>query len=107
MNTESAFSNLTLFDIDGTLLRSVSGRSAADHSATKTPAANHQAAGTQAASHPAAFSEGFRKVYGVDTDIEVIKHSGMTDQQVIIEVLKKNGLQESEILPKLDRKSVV
>jgi len=76
MKPQPAFSKLTLFDVDGTLLRTATG-------------------------HPAAFVEGFRQVYGVDTHIDVIKHNGMTDQQVITEVLKKNGLDESEILPKL------
>ena len=59
---------LLLFDIDGTLISSVSS------------------------SHKKAFSEGFRTVYGIDADIGIINHHGMTDQQIIIEVMKKKGL---------------
>jgi phosphoglycolate phosphatase-like HAD superfamily hydrolase len=51
--------------------------------------------------HHKAFSEAFKKVYGVDTSIEIINHHGMTDQQIIIEVLKKNGLRAKEIKPKI------
>ena len=44
--------------------------------------------------HHKAFSEAFKKVYGIDASIKIINHHGMTDQQIIIEVLKKNGLSE-------------
>lgn len=52
-------------------------------------------------SHRAAFSHAFKKVYGVETNIDVINPHGMTDQQVIIEVLKKNDLDEATIKSKL------
>ncbi len=77
MNTNTCFSRLTLFDIDGTLIRSSTG-------------------------HDEAFSEGFRTVYDIDTGIKVIKHSGMTDQQIIFEVLRYHGLSDEEIMPKID-----
>jgi phosphoglycolate phosphatase-like HAD superfamily hydrolase len=67
---------LVLFDIDKTLIQG-------------------------AKSHRVAFSEAFKKVYGVDTAIDVINHAGMTDQQIIIEVLKKNGLKEEVIKSKI------
>ncbi len=67
---------LALFDIDGTLTK-----------------------GTKA--HREAFSRAFKKVYGVDTRVDIINAYGMTDQQIIIDVLKKNGLKESDIRPKL------
>jgi len=67
---------LILFDIDKTLIKSSTG-------------------------HSAAFSEGFKEVYDVDSTIDIINHHGMTDQQIIIEVLKKEGLEESEIYPKI------
>lgn len=51
--------------------------------------------------HHKAFSEAFKKIYGVETSIEVINHHGMTDQQIIIEVLKKSGLNEQEIKSKI------
>ena len=39
-------------------------------------------------------------VYGVDATTELIVTHGMTDQQ-IIEILKKKGLSDSQILPKI------
>lgn len=53
--------------------------------------------------HETAFSVAFKVVYGVDTDINTINHPGMTDKQIIIEVLKKKGLKEDFILSKLDQ----
>jgi len=47
--------------------------------------------------HKEAFSEAFKIVYNIDTTIDIIEHSGMSDQQVIIEVLKKNGLDKQKI----------
>ena len=44
-----------------------------------------------------AFSKGFREVYDIDSTIDIIDYCGMTDQQIIVEVLKKKGLTESEI----------
>jgi phosphoglycolate phosphatase len=67
-------SKLVLFDIDKTLIKSSSAWR---------------------------FSEAFKKVYGVDTNISIINHHGMTDQQIIIEVLKKNGIDEKIIVSKL------
>ncbi|MBI2128686.1 HAD hydrolase-like protein [Candidatus Woesearchaeota archaeon] len=63
---------LVLFDIDETLLDISRG-------------------------HISAFSEAFKKVYGIETSINIIRHPGMTDQQIILEVLKKNGLDKSTI----------
>lgn len=51
--------------------------------------------------HNKAFSAAFKKVYGIDTSIEIFSHHGMTDQQIIIEALKKNGLDEQEIKSKI------
>ncbi len=68
---------LVLFDIDRTLIKSSKG-------------------------HRVVFSEAFKKVYGIETNIDIINHSGMTDQQIIIKVLKKNGLDEREINLKLE-----
>ncbi len=67
---------LVLFDIDKTLIKSSRG-------------------------HRGAFSEAFKTVYGVDSTIDVISYHGMTDQQIIVEVLKKNGLDEQKIKSKL------
>ncbi|MDI6603293.1 MAG: HAD family hydrolase [Patescibacteria group bacterium] len=56
---------------------------------------------TSSKAHHKAFSEAFLKVYGVDTTIDIINSHGMTEQQIIIEVLKKNGLDEQTIKSKL------
>lgn len=68
---------LALFDIDKTLIKSSTG-------------------------HKNSFSIAFKQVYNVETTIDVIQHSGMTDQQIIYEVLKLNGLNEDEIKAKID-----
>lgn len=68
---------LVLFDIDKTLLKSSVGRKKI-------------------------FSSAFKEVYGIDTTIDIIQYSGMTDQQIIFETLKINGLKEEEIKSKLD-----
>ena len=52
--------------------------------------------------HSLAFSKAFQDIYDVDTNIDIINHQGMTDQQIIIKVLGKNGLSESEIKSKID-----
>ena len=68
---------LVLFDIDKTLIDGFQG-------------------------HGKAFSEGFRKVYHVDTTVNTINCQGMTEQQVIIEVLKSKGFSEKEIMSKIE-----
>ncbi len=67
---------LVLFDVDRTLI----GRSQCHHDA---------------------FSYAFKKVYGVDVDIRIINYGGMTDPAIAIEVLKKIGLKENIICPKI------
>lgn len=47
--------------------------------------------------HLKAFFAALREVYGVDTHPNVITHHGMTDQQIIREVLKTKGIGEPEI----------
>jgi phosphoglycolate phosphatase-like HAD superfamily hydrolase len=48
-----------------------------------------------------AFPEAFKRVYGIDTNVDIINRQGMTDQQIIIEILKKNGLNKKTIHSKL------
>jgi len=67
---------LVLFDVDRTLI----GRSQCHHDA---------------------FSYSFKKIYNVDVDIRIINYGGMTDPAIAIEVLKKIGLKENTICPKL------
>ncbi len=67
---------LALFDIDKTLLKVLKA-------------------------HYKAFSVAFKEVYGIDADINDIRHDGMTDQQIIIEILKHEGLDEGQIMPKM------
>jgi len=68
---------LLLFDIDRTLLKNAKG-------------------------HRDAFTHAFKEVYNVNTTIDIITPHGMTDQQIIIEVLKKNKLDEKEIKSKIN-----
>lgn len=68
---------LVLFDIDNTLIEGSRG-------------------------HKIAFSGALKKIYGVDANIDIINYYGMTDQQIIIEVLKKHGLDEQMIKSKLE-----
>lgn len=68
---------LVLFDIDGTIM-----------AWTKV--------------HHDSFSEAFKKVYGVDTNTSIVTGAGMTEQQLITEVLEKNGLSEDVIKSKMN-----
>jgi phosphoglycolate phosphatase len=47
--------------------------------------------------HLKAFFISLKSVYGVEAEANVIKHHGMTDQQIIREVLKVKGLDEKTI----------
>ncbi|MBU1200880.1 MAG: HAD hydrolase-like protein [Nanoarchaeota archaeon] len=67
---------LLLFDIDRTLLKNAKG-------------------------HRDAFTHAFKEVYDIDTTIDIINFNGMTDQQIIIEVLQKNNLSEEDIKTKI------
>lgn len=73
---QNSAQKLVLFDIDSTLVKHTEG-------------------------HKASFSAAFKEVYGIDTSMGVINYHGMTDQQIIIGVLKKNGLDEEAIKSKL------
>lgn len=68
---------LVLFDIDKTLI-----------SGAKT--------------HREAFIAGLKEIYGIDTDINIINTYGLTDKSVALEVLKMNGLNDKQIMPKID-----
>ena len=63
---------LILFDIDGTLIR-----------------------GSKA--HHDSFSAAFKKVFGVDIEIEEINPAGKTDRRIIFEALKKKGIKRKGI----------
>ncbi|MBU0546666.1 HAD hydrolase-like protein [Patescibacteria group bacterium] len=69
---------LVLFDIDGTLTRGLGDV------------------------HFAAFSYAIKKVSGIETSITKIDHNGKTDKQLIVEILKKEGLEEVLIRSKLE-----
>lgn len=70
------YSKLILFDIDGTVMDFPQ-------------------------EHKDSFSEAFRKVYGIDTDITIIQPMGMTEQQIITEVLRKKGVDDQAIKLKM------
>lgn len=70
---------LTLFDVDGTLLGS-------------------------AETHHRAFCKAFKEIYGVDVQpSEIVGRSGMTDQQVIYDVLKEKGFNRNEVKEKIEK----
>ncbi len=69
---------LILFDIDGTLFEK------------------------ESALHKMAFSAAFKKIFGIDTTIDIIDHPGKTDKQIVVEVLKKKGLEESDVRGKME-----
>ena len=68
---------LVLFDIDNTLIKKSRG-------------------------HHKAFSFAFKKVYGVEATIDAINYYGMTDRQIIREVLKTKGLNDQIIYSKIE-----
>jgi phosphoglycolate phosphatase-like HAD superfamily hydrolase len=67
---------LLLFDVDGTLTRGANV-------------------------HFDSFTHALKKVYGVDSNMGVIKHQGSTDRKIVIDVLKANNYK-GDILGKLD-----
>lgn len=72
------YKKLVLFDIDKTLI---------DNSRA----------------HYFAFSKAIYETYKINTSINLINHFGMTDQEIIIKLLKKHGLKTYEIKKKLKK----
>ena len=52
--------------------------------------------------HAESFSAGFERVYSVHASTKEIDTNGMTDQQIIIEVLRKHGFSDRDILAKME-----
>lgn len=69
---------LVLFDIDGTLV-------------------------TRCLIHETSFSIAIKKVFGIDVNITEIPAAGRTDKWIVIELLKRKGLQIERILPKIKK----
>lgn len=67
---------LTLFDIDNTLIQSSAG-------------------------HRQAYVEAVKEVYDLDVNINVINHHGMTDQEILLKVLRKYNLDDETIASNL------
>ena len=68
---------LLLFDIDQTLLQTSKG-------------------------HQAAFDEAILEVYGEEVSVGMIEHGGMTDRQIILELMRFRKLPEKAIQSRLD-----
>ena len=68
---------LLLFDIDSTLIKGLS-------------------------LHAQAFGYGFKKIYNVDARMDMITTDGMTDRQIIIEILKLKGMEEDQIKSRIE-----
>lgn len=69
---------ITLFDIDNTLIQSSAG-------------------------HRQAYREAVKDVYGPKVDMNVINYHGMTDQEIIVKVLRKYKLDEGTIRSNLKK----
>lgn len=67
---------LALFDVDKTLIKDNRG-------------------------HKESFRDAFKEVFKIDDTIESVDHQGKSDQWIIREVLKKNGLDEEKIKAKI------
>ncbi|MFC2143427.1 HAD family hydrolase [Candidatus Aenigmatarchaeota archaeon] len=67
---------LILFDIDSTLI-------------------------TAAKAWDTAFDNSLEEVYGIKTTCDIINHAGMTEKEILLAVLKKEGFVEKEILCKM------
>jgi hypothetical protein len=65
------------FDVDGTLIKSAGQRSNM--------------------LHKQAFSYGFKKVFDLDTHIDIIQHHGGTDPLIILKVLEIHGISKEEV----------
>ena len=48
-------------------------------------------------SHQEAFFRAINNVYGISTDFAGLNHHGMTDRQIIFDILKINGVDEHVI----------
>ena len=70
---------LSAIDVDDTLVKSV--------------------AATASKLHRQSFAHCFKKMFGLDTDIDVIRHQGSTDPLIILAVLDKHGLETKQVLP--------
>ena len=72
---------LISFDVDGTLIHSVGQDS------NKL--------------HKEAFSAGFRDVFGLETNIDVVPHHGSTDPLILVKVLEFHGIPHADAMAKL------
>ena len=53
--------------------------------------------------HKHSFSVAFKKVHGIEADISIITGAGMTEQQIITEVLRKKGVTDEVIKLKMNK----
>ena len=53
--------------------------------------------------HKDSFSVAFKKVHGIEADISIITGAGMTEQQIITEVLRKKGVTDEVIKLKMNK----
>jgi phosphoglycolate phosphatase len=47
--------------------------------------------------HKEAFAHGFRSVFGLETNIDVVKHHGSTDPLIVIKVLEFHGITKEQV----------
>ena len=47
--------------------------------------------------HKEAFAYAWRKVFNLDTDIDILKHHGMTDPLILVSMLEHHGTSRQEV----------
>ena len=47
--------------------------------------------------HKETFTYAFKKVFGLDTHIDVVKHHGGTDPLIVVKVLEHHGIPKEEV----------
>lgn len=81
MGSDGRRITLVSFDVDGTLIRS------------------HGLEANRL--HKEAFSAGFKKVFGIDTHIDVIEHHGGTDPLIAVKVMMHHGMPKDKAMQRL------
>jgi len=47
--------------------------------------------------HKECFSVGFKEVFGLDTNIDVVEHHGSTDPLIVLKVLEHHGIPKEQV----------
>jgi hypothetical protein len=47
--------------------------------------------------HKECFTAGFKEVFGLDTNIDVVEHHGSTDPLIVLKVLEHHGIPKEQV----------